>query len=44
VTLIEELELQHAHDIIVRRGHMDIVVLNANLIDARAMRRHDMGL
>jgi hypothetical protein len=36
VTLIEGLELQHAQQSTVRRGHMDIKVVHVNLTDARA--------
>jgi hypothetical protein len=36
VTLIEGLELQHAQQSTVRRGHMDIAVIHVNLTDARA--------
>jgi hypothetical protein len=44
VTLIEGLELQHAHESTMRRGHMDITTVHVTLTDARAASRHDMGL
>ena len=44
MTLIEGLDLQQAHESIVRRGHMGTIVFHVNLTDARAMGIHDMGL
>jgi hypothetical protein len=44
VTLIEGLELQHAHESIVRRGHMDITSVHVNLTYSRATGKHAMGL
>ena len=44
VTLIGGLEHQHAHESIVRRGHMDIAVVHVNFIDAPTADIHAMGL
>jgi hypothetical protein len=44
VTLIKELEHQHAHESTVRRGNMDIEVVPMNLTYDKSTGIHVMGL
>jgi hypothetical protein len=44
MTLIEGSKLHPTQHILVRRGHMDIIVIHVNLTDARVVFEHATGL